>query len=227
MVEPLVSDELWKKIEPLLPHARRKNRHVQHAGRRRTEPRKILNGIVLVLKTGIPWKQLPATQDFPGGETCRQWLVKWHRQGVWKELSRILLAELRKRGRLKMNRAVVDSASVRAPGGGRKTGKNPVDRRKIGVKHHVITDGRGTPLAVIITGANRHDVTQLLPLVEKIPAIGGRRGRPIRRPKELYGDRGYSSKSRQRQLKKNGHPALSRREAGSSRQRPRKKTVRR
>ena len=62
---------------------------------------------------------------------------------------------------------------------GEKTGPNPTDRHKPGSKHHVITDARGIPLAVILTGANRHDVTQLLPLVEAIPSIRGRRGSGI------------------------------------------------
>lgn len=205
MSEPLVSDGLWKRVEPLLPKPKRKNRHVRYAGRKRTDPRKILNGIVFVLKTGVPWKHLPATNDFPCGETCRRWLLKWHRAGVWKKLKSLLLAELQKKGRLHWKYAVVDSGSVRAPGGGRKTGPNPVDRRKRGIKHHVIVDAKGLPLAVILTGANRHDVTQLLPLVERIPEVQGKIGRPRQRPKALYGDRGYDSDPHRKQLKKNRH----------------------
>ncbi len=44
-----------------------------------------------------------------------------------------------------------------------------------------------------LTGANRHDVTQLLPLVEAIPPVAGTRGRPKRTPRRLYGDRAYDS----------------------------------
>ncbi len=61
----------------------------------------------------------------------------------------------------------------------------------MGSKHHLITDAAGTPLAVILTGGNRHDVTQLLPLIEAIPPIRGRRGRPRQRPRKVYADRGY------------------------------------
>src|SRR4029078_9673768 len=53
-----------------------------------------------------------------------------------------------------------------------KTGPNPTDRGKAGSKHHVITDAAGVPLATSLTGANAHDVTQLLPLIEAIPPIG-------------------------------------------------------
>ncbi len=84
---------------------------------------------------------------------------------------------------------------------GGKTGPNPTDRRKPGSKHHLITDAQGIPLAIILTGANRHDVTQLLPLVEAIPPIRGKRGRPRRRPDRVQGDRAYHSEPHRRVLR--------------------------
>jgi hypothetical protein len=54
---------------------------------------------------------------------------------------------------------VIDGSHVRALKGGPKTGPSPVDRRKPGSKHHVITDAGGIPLAVSLTGGNRHDVS--------------------------------------------------------------------
>lgn len=59
-----------------------------------------------------------------------------------------------------------------------------------GSEHHVITDGGGIRLAASLTGGNLHDVTQLLPLVDKIPPIKGIRGRPRQRPKRIYADPG-------------------------------------
>lgn len=81
------------------------------------------------------------------------------------------------------------------PGGfwGEKIGPNPTDRRKNGSKHHLITDAGGVPLAVILTGANRHDVTQLIPLVDAIPPVAGKPGRPQHRPELVLGDRAYDS----------------------------------
>jgi transposase len=61
-------------------------------------------------------------------------------------------------------------------------------------------EAQGIPLALILTGANQHDVTQLLPLVEAIPAIAGKPGRPIRRPAFLQADRAYDSDSHRRAL---------------------------
>jgi transposase len=78
-------------------------------------------------------------------------------------------------------------------GGGRrsKTGPSPTDRARPGSKHNLATDANGTPLAIILTGANRNDVTQLLPLIAAIPRIAGRRGRPLHKPQRVYADRGY------------------------------------
>lgn len=74
---------------------------------------------------------------------------------------------------------------------GPKSGPSPVDRARAGSKHHVLTDGQGIPLAVSLTGGNRNDVTQLLPLLDKIPAVAGVVGRPRHRPDALLADRGY------------------------------------
>lgn len=98
------------------------------------------------------------------------------------------------------------------PLGGAKTGPNPTDRRKSGSKHHVITDANGIPLAVILTAANCHDVTQLLPLVNAIPAIAGQPGRPRYRPDCVQGDRGYDSEPHRQALRQVGiHPILPKR----------------
>lgn len=77
-------------------------------------------------------------------------------------------------------------------------------RGKPGSKHHVVVDGRGVPLAVILTQANRHDVTQLLPLIDAIPPLKGRRGAPRRRPARVYADRAYDSQPHRTELRRRG-----------------------
>jgi transposase len=201
MVRSLVPENLWRRLQPLLPK-RLPNRHVQHAGRKPTPYRRILAGILFVLKTGVPWRALPPTRDFPCGNTCRRWLLKWDRAGVWERLLQGILEELQRAGKIHWDRAVVDSAAVRAPGGGPKTGPSPVDRRKLGTKHHVLVDARGVPLSILVTAANRNDITQLLPLVAAIRPLKGQRGRSRKRPKRILGDRGYDSEPHRRTLKK-------------------------
>ncbi len=57
----------------------------------------------------------------------------------------------------------------------------------------MLTDAHGIPLAALVTGAHRHDITQLLPLLQAIPPVRGKRGRPRRRPHRVQGDRAYDS----------------------------------
>src|SRR5215207_3924551 len=83
---------------------------------------------------------------------------------VWARLHRELLWRLNATGRLDWSVGVVDGSHIRALRGGRLTGPSPVDRARTGSKHHLIVDVHGTPLAVALTGGNRNDVTQLLPL---------------------------------------------------------------
>jgi len=56
-----------------------------------------------------------------------------------------------------------------------------------------VVDAGGIPLATILTAANRHDVTQLLPLIDAVPPVAGRVGAPVRKPGLVLGDRGYDS----------------------------------
>jgi transposase len=98
------------------------------------------------------------------------------------------------------------------PQRGDHVGPSPVDRGRPGSKHHLICDAGGIPLAVSLTGGNRNDVTQLIPLVDAVPPIRGRRGRPRRRPRELFADRGYDHDIYRRQLRTRGiTPRIARR----------------
>ncbi|GGR20410.1 hypothetical protein GCM10010282_11000 [Streptomyces roseolus] len=88
----------------------------------------------------------------------------------------------------------------------------PVGRARPGSKRHLIVDRHGTPLAATLTGGNRHDVTQLLPLLDAVPAIRGLRGRPRRSPRRLYADPGYDFDKYRRLLWKRGiKPLIARR----------------
>ena len=203
MAKTILPDDLWKRLEPLLPKPR-ENRHVQFAGRKPSDLRRVLTGILFVLRTGVPWRCLPATSAFPSGYTCLRRLRQWQKAGIWQRLFEILLAELQATHKIDWYRALVDSASLRAPCGGEKTGPNPTDRRKLGSKHHLLTDANGIPLSIILTEANRHDVTQLLPLLDKIPHVKGKRGAPRFRPDHVQGDRAYDSEPHRKEVKKRG-----------------------
>jgi transposase len=88
--------------------------------------------------------------------------------------------------------------------GGSQTGPSPVDRARAGSKHHLLVDATGIPLARTVTGGNRNDVTQLIPLVERVPAVRGKVGRPRKRPQRVVADRGYDHDTYRRELRRRG-----------------------
>ena len=110
----IVSDELWERIEPLLPKVERR---VRFPGRRRLPDREALQGILFVLHTGIAWRHLPLQLGFGSGSTCYRRLDEWQRAGVWERLHALLLRELRAAGELEWARAVADSSHVQAKKG--------------------------------------------------------------------------------------------------------------
>jgi len=114
MASPLVPDELWEVVEPLIPQVKRRYRY---PGRKRIDDRRVLTGILFVLKTGIPWEDLPQEMGCGSGVTCWRRLREWQEQGVWQKLHEALLAKLNAADQIDWRRAAVDSSHVRAFGG--------------------------------------------------------------------------------------------------------------
>ncbi|MDP9364832.1 MAG: IS5 family transposase [Chloroflexota bacterium] len=216
MSDPLVPDDLWEAIEPLLPQAPPRPK----GGRPRVPDRAALAGIVFVLRTGCPWRLLPKELGCGSGTTCWRRLRDWQEVGVWARLHERLLNWLGDEAAIDRSRASADSLSVRAKKGGEQTGPNPTDRGKPGSKYHLVVDRTGIPLAVRLSAANAHDATQLLPLVDAIPPIIGPRGRPGRprkRPAKLHADKAYDSSTLCRALRARGiTPRIARRGVDSS-----------
>ena len=128
----LVSDELWNQIEPLLPAEPTPSRK---GGRPRVTNRQAFTGVVFVLRTGIPWQLLPTEMDCGSGSTCWRRFAEWTQLAVWSKLHALILSQLGKAGAINLERAVVDSASVRAVFGGRTLGRTrrTVPRRAVSV----------------------------------------------------------------------------------------------
>jgi transposase len=165
MAAALLSDPLWDLLEPFLPTPASRLR----GGRPRVSDRACFTGILFVLRTGIPWQLLPQELGCGSGMTCWRRLRDWQQAGVWNLIHFALLDWLARDDRIDWSRAIVDSCSIRAVYGGEQTGPNPTDRAKRGSKRHLICDGRGVPLAVRLTGANRNDSQEALALVDAIP----------------------------------------------------------
>ena len=128
MAKPLLDDELWTLIEPLLPEP--KPRRKRFPGRKPVSNRQALMGILFVLKTGIPWEYLPLELGCGSGMTCWRRLRDWQTVGLWQKIHEHLLAKLREANQIDWSRAIVDSASVRALRGGKKQVPTPLIERK-------------------------------------------------------------------------------------------------
>lgn len=122
MAKPLVQDELWAIIEPVIP---KKVRRFRHPGRKRVPDRACLTGILFVLLTGIQWEMLPQEMGCGCGMTCWRRLAEWQEAGVWQKVHEVLLARLNAAEQIDWSRAVVDSSSVRALGGATRPVRTP------------------------------------------------------------------------------------------------------
>jgi transposase len=124
MAKPLVPDDLWAAIAPLLPPERPRPK----GGRKPVPDRPALTGILFVLMSGIPWEMLPAEMGCGSGMTCWRRLRDWQAAGVWSRLHLVLLERLHGADKLDWTRASLDSASVPAKRGAQQ----PARTRRIG-----------------------------------------------------------------------------------------------
>src|SRR5687768_3416185 len=119
MSTPLVSDELWALVAPLLPPEPPK----PTGGRPRVSDRAALAGIVFVLTSGIPWELLPQGMGCGSGVTCWRRLRDRQEAGGWDRLHRELLDRLGEADRIDWSRASLDSASIPAKRGATSSGR--------------------------------------------------------------------------------------------------------
>jgi len=115
MAKELLPAGVWEEIEPLLPPVRPRT----GPGRPPADNRKALQGIIFVLKTGIPWQMLPTEVFGVSGSSCWRKFHEWTVLGIWPQLHQRLLNRLGKLGGVDLDRVVVDAQSVRALKGAR------------------------------------------------------------------------------------------------------------
>src|SRR3954452_14529759 len=113
MAKTLVTDALWERLHPLLP-PRPEPKRPDRPGRPPIDDRKALTGILFVLKTGIPWEDLPIEMGCGSGMTCWRRLRDWQQAGVWIALHQLLLTRLDGADRIDWSRAAVDATFARA-----------------------------------------------------------------------------------------------------------------
>ncbi|TDC81361.1 IS5 family transposase [Micromonospora sp. KC606] len=157
----------------------------------RVDDRAVLAAIVYVTQAVCSWWKLPTPLFGVSRATAHRRFAEWTRDSLWDRMHQAVLDRLGAAGGIDWPRAVVDSISVRAEKGGDLTGPSPVDRGKPGSKIHVLCDRTGLPLTVLTSAANTHDSQLLLPLLDAVAPVRGRRGRPRHRPDKLHADKAY------------------------------------
>jgi len=127
-----VSDDLWDIVEPLIPERKRnsKKKYKRKAGggRKALEPRRVFEGIVFVLRTGIQWKALP--KEYGASSSVHRYFQEWEAAGMFHDLwERGVKLYDRQRG-VKWRWQAIDGAKFKAPIGDDAVGRNPTDRGK-------------------------------------------------------------------------------------------------
>ena len=113
----LLTDAQWEKIRPLLPKRRKR----PHGGRPPADDRKVLEGILWILRSGARWCDLPV--EFPSPSTCWRRLRDWEEQEVWLEIWRTFLSELNERQQLKWSESFMDGSFAPAKKGATESEK--------------------------------------------------------------------------------------------------------
>src|SRR4051812_28391716 len=118
--------------------------------------RKVLEGILYILRTGCQWKMLP--KEYGSGSTCHRRFQEWNRLDVFKKTWVKLLKIYDYTIGINWTWQSIDSISIKSPLGGAMTGSNPTDRSKLGTKRHILTDKKGISLSAVISSASTHDI---------------------------------------------------------------------
>ena len=113
----LLTEAQWQKIGPLLP---RPPKHPR-GGRPPAANRRVLEGILWILRSGARWQDLPS--EFPSPATCWRRLRRWEEQGLWLRVWRTFLAELNERQQLKWSESFMDGSFAPAKKGATPSAK--------------------------------------------------------------------------------------------------------
>jgi transposase len=202
-----LTDAQWRRLEPHLPPEK------PWTGHPNAPHRRIINGILWILRTGAPWRDLPARYGPVGTVSSR--FYRWRASGVWDRILAALQAAAAADGEIDWDLHYVDATVIRAhqhAAGARRDGaiggeaqaREALGRSQGGfsTKLHLRAEGKGRPITAVLTGGERHEQIAFEVLLDQGAIRCPRRGRPRLRPRRVAGDKGYSSPKARRHLRR-------------------------
>lgn len=187
-----LTNRQWERLQPLLPPQKPKT------GRPGTDHRRLLNGILWLLRTGAPWRDLP--ERYGPWATVASRFYRWRKAGIWARLFTAVQQQADARGDLDWDIHYVDGTIIRAHQHAAGAHKSSADAEALGrsqggfsTKVHVRSEGHGKLMTFVLTPGHRHEAPVFPHLMAQGAVQRAGRGRPKRRPHRIVGDKGYSS----------------------------------
>ena len=190
-----ITEPLWEQFCALLPQ--RDVHHPLGCHRPRVPDCVVFEKLVEVLVFGCAYWRI--ADEECSATTLRRRRDEWIEAGVMDELEEMAREAYDRAIGLDLADVAVDCCITKAPCGGEKAGRSPVDRGKRGIKRSMAVDGEGIPLGVVTAGANRHDSPLLAPTLNALRTLGG-----LPEPVSVHLDRGYDSSPTRRLLEERG-----------------------
>lgn len=194
-LQPYLIEPIWEQFRALLPE--RKTDHPLGCHRSRICDRMVFEKLLQVLVFGCAYERI--ADGSCSATTLRRRRDEWIEAGVMSQLRELALEAYDKIIGLKLSDVAVDCCITKAPCGGEKAGRNPVDRGKQGIKRSTLVDAEGIPLGAVAAPANRHDSPLLDETLDALEALG-------RMPEQIsvHLDRGYDSDLTRKRLEGRG-----------------------
>jgi transposase len=193
---PYLIEPIWVQFEALLPEHR--TDHPLGCHRSRIPERIVFEKLVEVLVFGCAYERIADASC--SESTLRRRRDEWIELGVMERLRQICLEAYDRMIGLELSEVAVDCCITKAPCGGEKAGRSPVDRGKRGLKRSMAVDARGIPLGSVSAPANRHDSPLLLPTLKAASEALG----TLPEEASVHLDRGYDSKLTRERLEELG-----------------------
>jgi transposase len=194
-LQPFIIEPIWKQFSALLPE--REVEHPLGCHRSRIPDRTVFEKLVEVLVFGCAYGRI--ADESCSATTLRRRRDEWIEGGLMDKLRQIAFRAYDWTIGLGLSDVVVDGCVTKAPCGGEKAGRSPVDRGKQGIKRSTVVDAEGIPLGTVAASANRHDSPLLGETLDTLEVLG-----PLPEQMSVHLDRGYDSETTREKLKSRG-----------------------